>query len=339
MALRQSLAGMSKCVSSLTGVTSGLNGSPLPSAAVGRPASMAFQARSMVWLPMSPTWPLATSQYIFHCRQFAPGAAGKVAGVIRRSRRRAEPQVVVQVLGRLAFGRQVPGPGKLAVAPGADLLELTNGAVADELAHAVEVLKGGALGADLRGQLVLVLEIIGADRASFLDAVGQRFLAIDVFAAVHRPIGHEGVRVIGRAAHDRFDVLLLQTLTPVHVVLRVRELLGGKGQMLLVHVAEGDDVLAGDAGEMDFAATPGADQGDVQLVAGGICAEKPDPGKDERCCGRKSDGSKEVASFHVRSLNRQWPDVKRVLFSAQVQVLSLARQPVAAKCLPLGSFP
>src|ERR1035438_9770240 len=38
MAERQSLAGRSKCVSSLTGVTSGLKGSPLPSAEVGRPA-------------------------------------------------------------------------------------------------------------------------------------------------------------------------------------------------------------------------------------------------------------------------------------------------------------
>ena len=69
---RQSLAGISKCVSSLTGVTSGLNGSPLASAEVGRPASMAFQAKSIVWLPMSPTWPLPKSQYMFHCRQFLP---------------------------------------------------------------------------------------------------------------------------------------------------------------------------------------------------------------------------------------------------------------------------
>ena len=38
---------------------------------------MAFQARSIVWLPMSPTWPLPKSQYIFHCRQFAPGPPEK----------------------------------------------------------------------------------------------------------------------------------------------------------------------------------------------------------------------------------------------------------------------
>ena len=44
----------------------------MPSAEIGRPASMAFQAMSMVWLPMSPTWPLPKSQYMFHWRQLAP---------------------------------------------------------------------------------------------------------------------------------------------------------------------------------------------------------------------------------------------------------------------------
>ena len=32
----------------------------------------AFHTRSMVWLPISPTWPLPKSQYIFHSRQLAP---------------------------------------------------------------------------------------------------------------------------------------------------------------------------------------------------------------------------------------------------------------------------
>ena len=45
---RQSFLGMSKCDSSLTGVTSGLNSSPLASAEVGKSASNAFQARSIV---------------------------------------------------------------------------------------------------------------------------------------------------------------------------------------------------------------------------------------------------------------------------------------------------
>jgi len=58
--------------SNFTGVTSALKGSPLPSTEVGQPASIAFHARSIVWLPMSPTWPLPKSQYIFHDKQFIP---------------------------------------------------------------------------------------------------------------------------------------------------------------------------------------------------------------------------------------------------------------------------
>ena len=74
---RHSLAGCSKCDSHSTGVTSGLNFSPLASAEVGNLASTAFQSRSMVWLPMSPIWPAPKSQYMFHDRQLAPGPPEK----------------------------------------------------------------------------------------------------------------------------------------------------------------------------------------------------------------------------------------------------------------------
>jgi len=60
-----------------SGVTSGLKGSPLATAEVGRSASSAFHARSMVWLPMSPICPLPKSQYMFHWRQLAPGPPEK----------------------------------------------------------------------------------------------------------------------------------------------------------------------------------------------------------------------------------------------------------------------
>src|SRR5437879_1894428 len=87
------------------------------------------------------------------------------------------------------------GP-RQAVAPGADFLQLADGAVADEFADAVEVLKGMALGTDLSGELVFVFEVVGADHAGLLNTVGERLFAIDVFAAIHRPVGDESVRVI-----------------------------------------------------------------------------------------------------------------------------------------------
>jgi len=85
---------------------------------------------------------------------------------------------------------------KLAVAPGADLLQLADGAVPDHFPHAVEIPIRMALRANLRGQLVLVFEPGRANQPGFLHAVGQRLFAINVFAPVHRPIGDEGVRVI-----------------------------------------------------------------------------------------------------------------------------------------------
>ena len=67
-----------------------------------------------------------------------------------------------------------------------------------------------------------------------------------------------------------------------------------KGQVLLVHVAQGDDVLAGDAVEMGFAAAPGAEQGDVELVAGGVGSEEPGPRQDEPGGSGEGDGFEEV---------------------------------------------
>ena len=81
-------------------------------------------------------------------------------------------------------------------------MQLTDGPVADQFTHPVEIRALMALGADLGGKLVFVLEPGGANDPGFLHAVDQGFLAIDVFAAVHRPVGDKGVRVIQRAADD-----------------------------------------------------------------------------------------------------------------------------------------
>ena len=79
-----------------TGVTSGLNGSPVAVAEVGSPASMAFHAKSMVWLPMSPSWPLPKSQNMFHCRQFKPGEPEKYYPAQTRTYARVVPADDIQ---------------------------------------------------------------------------------------------------------------------------------------------------------------------------------------------------------------------------------------------------
>ena len=53
---------------------------------------------------------------------------------------------------------------------------------------------------------------------------------------------------------------------------------------------------------MGFAAAPGADEGDVELVAGGVGAEELGPRQDESGGSGESDGFEEVASFHGASL-------------------------------------
>ena len=216
--------------------------------------------------------------------------------------RRAEPQIPVKVRGRLALRGQVARLGKLPVAPGADVLQLADRAVPDHLPDPVEVLVLMALGADLGGELVLVLEIVGADDADLLHAVAQRLLAVDMLAAVHAPVGDESVGVIRRAADHRLNVLLVEALPPVHVLLGPGKLLRPKSQVLLVHVAQGDDILAHEAAEMGFAAAPRADEGDIELVAGGIGTEEFGSRQDKPGGSGESDGSEELTSFHGASL-------------------------------------
>ena len=57
----------------------------------------------------------------------------------------------------------------------------------------------------------------------------------------------QGVGVVGRADDHRVEVLLVEQLAPVDVGLGLGELLGGLGQVVVVDVAQGDDVLAADA--------------------------------------------------------------------------------------------
>src|ERR1035437_10388299 len=205
------------------------------------------------------------------------GAAGEVFGIPRMRRRRAEPEVPVEVVGRVARGGQVAWLAKLPVAPGADFLQLADRAVLNEFADAVEVLIFVALSADLGGQLGLVLEVVGADHAGFLHAIGEGFLTIDMLAAIHAPIGNKSVRMVGGAADHRIAVLLVEAFPPVHVLLRPGELLRPKGEVLFVYVADRDDVLAGKTVEMGFGPAPRAEEGDVQLVAGSIGAEEFGP--------------------------------------------------------------
>ena len=72
--------------------------------------------------------------------------------------------------------------------------------------------------ADLCRQLGFILEIVCANDAGFFHAICKRLFAIDVQAAIHRPIGDEGVSVIRRATNHRIEVLLFEALAPIGIL-------------------------------------------------------------------------------------------------------------------------
>src|SRR5579884_1392698 len=99
-----------------------------------------------------------------------------------------------------------------------------------------------ALRADLRGELVLVLEPGLADDARFGDAVDERLFAINMLAAVHCAIGDERVRVVERAADDGVNVFLFKAFSPVNISLGPRKQFGRGSEVLLVDVTDGHNI-------------------------------------------------------------------------------------------------
>src|SRR5262249_8774910 len=105
------------------------------------------------------------------------------------------------------------------------------------------------------------------DGARLPDGVAKWLFAVDVLAQLERRERGEGVGVFRRADHDGVELPgVVDQLAEVVVGAGLRELLGGLAEAGLVHVAEGDDVLAGDLLGVGRAAAAGADDGDVQLL-------------------------------------------------------------------------
>ena len=136
----------------------------------------------------------------------------------------------------------------------------------DRLAQAVF---GRALIAHLRGHLVLGGDLF--HHAGFIDVVRQRLLTIDVLAHLHRHDAGRRMRVIRSAHGHRVDVLihLLQHFAKIVVFLGVREFASLRLQMMVVDIAQGDDVavIAGLVGvTVPFASH--SDAGDVDFFVG-----------------------------------------------------------------------
>lgn len=87
--------------------------------------------------------------------------------------------------------------------------------------------------------------------------------------------------VMIRGANDqRVNVFLFDHFAPVRVRFGIGKFFGAKGQMVVVDVAKGDDIFAGDRAEMRFTSAPRADERDIQFVARSVRAENFDARKN-----------------------------------------------------------
>jgi len=200
----------------------------------------------------------------------APPGKGRVARMIRPEGRGPEPQVPVEV-GR--DGRGVGGPVPAHVtgpAPDVHLADRPDRPALDQLDHAAVVVLGVDLRAHLRGQLVLDGQI--GHHAGLVHFVRERLFAVAVLAHLHGHDAGHGVGVIGGAHHHGVDLLVhfAEHLAEVGVGFGLRMALGGRGEVVLVHVAQCHDVLVCDPGEVAAPAPGHAYDRDIELLIRGL---------------------------------------------------------------------
>src|ERR1035437_1821803 len=187
----------------------------------------------------------------------------------------------------------------MAAVPAGNSMQFANRPVHNQLTQALKIRVGVTLGAVLRDYFVLVLEIIRADRADFVHADAQRLFAVDVDAAIDRPIDDEGVVVIRRADDDGFNVLRIQTLAPVPVGLGLGKNRQGFLNAEIVCVAQRYHVLIPEDVVVHSSPAPHADEGDIQPVAGGLLPSQHTAFQNSQSDCGGSRGFEQITSLHA----------------------------------------
>ena len=143
----------------------------------------------------------------------------------------------------------------------------TDGPGLDKLHHAPVVVGrmnlGAHLGDDARfgGRL--------SDNAGFPDAMRQGLFAIDVLAEMDGRHDRESMRMLRRGHDYRVDIVAgVVQLAEVQVFPGLGILGGGGVEVVLVHVAQGHDVLAADLGGVRCPASARADDRDIEFLVG-----------------------------------------------------------------------
>ena len=127
-----------------------------------------------------------------------------------------------------------------------------------------------------------------------MDTVGQRLLAIKVFAGAHDGHGDHRVGVIGGSHDHRVDVamLLVEHNAEIAVSFRLGKLLIGLGGTDVVDIAQRDDILAGTGAQIGAAYAAHADRRDIEAFVWRN-APRHDPRRvDARRGGRKPRGQR-----------------------------------------------
>ena len=222
-------------------------------------------------------------------------AERRIGRVVRTELAGPQPQVPVEARRHLRRARRTPGSlgeGRRA-APGVHLADGTDGAVPDPLGGLAMPLGRAALVAHLRGDARLPGD--PGHGAGFRDVVGQRLLAVDVLAGLHREDRDVGVEVVRGGDEDGVDRLLLLQHHP-EVLVDGARVVGGLRAVglfdlgpdrappglspvverpqvpLLARVGDGDDLAVGlleQGPEIAASLAADADDGDVHLVARG----------------------------------------------------------------------
>lgn len=161
----------------------------------------------------------------------------------------------------------------MAIPPDEDPLQLADGTIADEFAHAGKVRIGVALRTRLGGDFAALVKIGRAQEAALGHAHADRLFAIDVETAVHRPHRDVRMRMIRGADDDGLEIFLLQTFPPIDVGLGAGEFLQRFRETRLVHITKRDHILLGKPIIMSKPPTPYADQRDIEPFAWSILAK------------------------------------------------------------------
>ena len=230
----------------------------------------------------------------------APGERVVVLGVVGPLRRRAEPEIPLDVVGHVVDFLGAPHrlrPDR-PIRPVLDPVHFADHAGFDPLADEARTLGCVALVAHLGRRAGLAGRL--ADHPRLADGARQRLLGEDVQAAFERGHGDHGVRVVGGRDEHRVKVVVgVEHLAVVVVPLRVRMCVHRLFGALPVDVAERHDVLAGDAGDIAPAFAAGAHGCDVQLVAGRLFAAPEDVAGNDHPAGAGGCGAEHAAAAQV----------------------------------------